>query len=167
MGKGQKILLAFAAVIVAAAVFAGGYKFGAATGVPMSDRDTVYVTKTVTEHRPVAKTTTFKGWSPVPNYIFTKDTLTVRDTIPVVVHDTLYVPITTAYYERLNGRLRLWVSGYQPRLDKFELDEQTKIVPYRKHWGFSVGVGPSVIYSPFHNNIDAGIGIFGGFTYTF
>lgn len=84
-----------------------------------------------------------------------------------MVKDTVYLPIAQKYYECLDGRLRLWVSGYQPQLDKWELDEQTKVVNYRKRWSFSVGVGPAIIYSPFHNNMDAGVGIFGGFTYTF
>ena len=156
-------------IIIAVAIFLyGGFKIGRLTAPSAPPQiDTVTVIKTRTEYLPAHTSESHLKWQPLPRIVFYTDTLTIKDTIPIVVKDTVYIPITQKYYERLDGRLRLWVSGYQPQLDKWELDEQTKVVNYHKKWSFSVGVGPAIIYSPFHNNVDAGVGIFGGFTYTF
>lgn len=138
---------------------------------PVVVHDTTYITKTLSETLPAAKSETFQSWKllVIPNDVETRvDTLHRRDTtrVPVFIHDTLYLPITQKYYERLDGRLRLWVSGYEPQLDKWELDERTAIV--KKRLGFSVGVGTGVIYTPFHkSHIDAGLGVYGGLTYSF
>lgn len=129
-----------------------------------ADTVVVYKTKTVTE--PQFRTQTFQRWA-----FFTeeqRDTVRERELVPYAVHDTVYVPIVQRYYEELDGRLRLWISGYQPTLDRLELDEKETYVTRRKKWGFSVGAGPGIIYSPFTpSHVDAGIGIFGGLTYTF
>lgn len=126
--------------------------------------DTVYLYKTSSGQLPQYRFENFKSWA-----FFTEtQTDTVRELVPYAVHDTVYVPITQRYYEELDGRLRLWVSGYRPTLDKWELDEVTMDVTRttRKRWGVSAGIGPAVIWSPFHG-MDAGVGVFGGVTYTF
>lgn len=150
--------------------FVGGLRLGRRTATPLQSRDTVFVTKTVYEENPTPSAITLKRWDiTVPKIYFSTDTLTLVDTlsIPAIIHDTLYTPIREYYYEQLDGRLRLWIDGYDVNLNRWELDEQTAIIQERRRWSFSVGVGPSVIYSPFHNSIDAGLGIFGGITYSF
>jgi hypothetical protein len=111
-----------------------------------------------------------KGWDiSVPVVYFTSDTLYVTDTVtvPVFIHDTLYIPISTSRFDLLDGRMRLWVSGYKVSLDRWELDERTATITERKRWSVSAGVGPGVVYSPFTRRVDAGIGLFGGITYNF
>lgn len=128
--------------------------------------DTLTVTKTITESLPTPEWRHLVRWS----FISDTDTLTREKEVPYYIHDTIYVPISQSYYERLDGRLRLWISGYDTSLDRWELDEQTKyITEYRrKRFGFSVGAGACVIYTPFHEtHIDAGLGLFAGFTYNF
>lgn len=150
--------------------FVGGLRLGRRTATPLQSRDTIFVAKTIYEEKPVATSVDFKRWDiSVPQVLYSTDTLVRTDTIsiPMIIRDTLYVPIKEYYYERLDGRLRLWIDGYNVSLAKWELDEQSAIVRERKRWGFSVGIGPSFIYSPFHNGIDAGVGIFGGLTYSF
>lgn len=172
MNEQTRRLLSLLGVIALVSVlsFCAGHRRGA-RGVNMQ-RDTVVITKTHTEVRPEFKTEALLRWEPVRPALLPFPADSVEVPVTQIIHDTttntVYVPITQRYYERLDGRLRLWVSGYQPTLDRWELDEQTKVIRERKRWGFSVGVGPGVIYTPFHPlHIDAGIGIFGGVTYTF
>lgn len=134
--------------------------------VEIHDTDTLIITKTVTEFLPAPKSIEFTRWA-----FFTEtDTLNTVEYIPYAVNDTIFVPISQSYYERLDGRLRLWISGFDTSLDKFELDENYTHITHTIHkkWSWSVGAGPAIIYTPFHSNhIDAGIGLFGGVTYNF
>jgi hypothetical protein len=81
----------------------------------------------------------------------------------------VYLPREQKYYEENDGRLRLWVSGYDPRLDRWELDERqttiTQTVVPRRRWSLGVTAGyglaltePKVALAPF-----VGVGI----TYAF
>lgn len=159
------VILAIAALVIAS--FAGGCRVGERNNHNLILRDTVVVTETITEDAPDPDTVWFERVVKIPVEIAKTDTLTLTKEIPVIVHDTIYLPISTSYYERLDGRLRMWVSGYQTELVRWELDEQTRLINCRKRWGFSAGIGTGVIYSPFTNRVDGGIGIFGGLTYTF
>lgn len=155
-----------AAAVLGVLCFVGGYSIGKDRHrSPINAKtDTLFVYERKWADLPSFEGVTLKSWA-----FFTE---TVSDTtqieVPVVIKDTIYVPITQKYYEQLDGRLRIWVSGYAPQLDRWELDEQSKIIREKSHWGLSVGVGPSVIYTPFHKvPIDAGVGVFAGVTYTF
>jgi len=93
----------------------------------------------------------------------------VRDTIRE--KDTLYIALPKEQKTYRSAEYMAVVSGIFPSLDYIETYSLTKtitqtIVEPRRRWGFSVGVGPSVIWSPWHG-MDGGIGLFGGVTYTF
>lgn len=165
MTRVERILLLFIVASITIMAFCTGRSIGRKTSNNIILKDTVIVTETVTEETPSADTIYVTRWERLPMEVVKRDTVLIE--APVFIRDTVYLPITTAYYERLDGRLRLWVSGYEPSLDKWELDEQVKLMPYRKKWGFSIGLGPAIIYSPFTGGLDSGVGIFGGITYTF
>lgn len=162
------ISVALVILLCCAACYLSGLRRGrrGVQGGANAKADTVVIYKTKTVAEPQFRTQTFQRWA-----FFTeeqRDTVRERELVPYAVHDTVYVPIVQRYYEELDGRLRLWISGYQPTLDRFELDERETYITKQKKWGFSVGVGPGIIYSPFAPlHVDAGIGIFGGLTYTF
>lgn len=154
--------------LLCAGFYLAGWRKGksARSDAPNVKKDTTVVWRTKTVTAPPYQSQTLQRWA-----FFTeehRDTVRERELVPYAVHDTVYVPIVQRYYEELDGRLRLWISGWQPTLDRFELDERETVITRQKRWGFSVGVGPGVIYSPFTpSRIDAGIGLFGGLTYTF
>ena len=111
--------------LIAAALFIGR-RWGRSIAISAIETkvDTLIIYKTKSEISPLFEQSTaigYKGLS-VPQFVWVTDTLTMT------VHDTVYVPITQKYYERLDGRLRLWISGYEPNLDKWELDEQIQYV---------------------------------------
>lgn len=161
-------VMLLAVLLCCAACYLSGLRRGKRSpqGGVNGKADTVVIYRTHSATAPAFQAQTFQRWA-----FFTEertDTVTVREPVPYAVHDTVYVPIVQRYYEELDGRLRLWISGYQPTLDRYELDEIETTVTRRKRWGFSVGAGPGIIYTPFHPcPIDAGIGVFGGITYTF
>lgn len=165
MGRIERIFVCFVIAVVAILSFYSGHRFGEKSSSNIIQLDTIVVTETIVEEAPVADTIYLTRWERVPMEVVKRDTVSV--VAPVFIRDTVYLPITTAYYERLDGRLRLWVNGYNASLERWELDEQVKLMPYRKKWGFSIGIGPAIIYSPFVRGIDSGVGIFGGVTYTF
>lgn len=163
--KQKNTIVLIISIIIAFAIGSAFGRYGEKPTV-IERIDTLTVTKTVTETLPAPEWKTLVRWS----FISDTDTLVREKDVPYYIHDTIYVPISQSYYERLDGRLRLWISGYETSLDKWELDEQTKyITEYkRKRFGFSIGAGPCVIYTPFHeNHIDAGVGLFAGVTYNF
>lgn len=145
--------------------FAGSYTSKKISADILYKKDTVYITKTVKEYLSKPDKIDFKHWDySIPEQYFFTDTVRTK---PVFIHDTLYIPINTYYYERLNGRLRIWASGYNVSLDKWELDEQHTIISKQKRLEFRIGIGPGIFYSPFTQRIDAGMGIFYGLTYKF
>lgn len=135
-------------LLVLGGTFFGGLKYGehrAYSSIETS-RDTVVKTVTVYKDFPQPKETALAGFVSVPKYLFIADTITAEKA--VFLHDTtiVYLPREQKYYEEEEGRLRLWVSGYDPRLDRYELDaqtititEKTKITPSR--WGISINGG--------------------------
>lgn len=159
-------------ILLVIAFFALGYTSGHRDGIRRSRGsvcDTTWVVKTKWETAPLPEYEKLVSWTPYKFVELQAEPDVRLDTIkvPVVIRDSIYVPITQQYYERLDGRLRLWVSGYQPQLDRWELDERTAVVTKRRRLNFSVGTGVGVIYSPFHSQVDAGLGVFGGLTYSF
>lgn len=131
-------------LLIVAAFFGGDY-----CGQRKVENSLVSKTDTVTKVVPVYKdfpdpmSSASAGFIPIPTYKFITDTVT-QEKISVI-HDatTVYLPREHKYYEEDEGRLRLWVSGYDPRLDRYELDHvekivtNTVIVPPKK---FSLGI---------------------------
>lgn len=112
--------------------------------------------------------------SPVPVYVERVRTeyLAVTDTI--VRNDTTFIPVPIERKVYEDSTYKAVVSGYMASLDSLWIYRATKYVTVtntvkepRKKIGFSVGVGPAVIYSPFTSSLDAGVGVFGGLTWTF
>ena len=151
----------------------GGDHHGRRVAFAEAESKTDTVTKVITlwKEAPQPAKTALLGYVPVPAYKFLTDTIERVKTAEIVLHDTtvVYLPREQKYYEENDGRLRLWVSGYDPRLDRWELDERqttiTQTVVPRRRWGIGVTAGyglaltePKVALSPF-----VGVGI----TYAF
>lgn len=109
---------------------------------------------TVTKYVPMWKDfpqptkTVQMGSIAVPKYLFLADS--VDRLVPYAVHDTttqyVYLPREQKYYEEADGHLRLWVSGYEPRLDRWEADFKETVVseiykPPSKRWGLGLSGG--------------------------
>lgn len=99
-----------------------------------SPADTVYKYRTVYKSRPEPVSISASGNINVPVLVFMNDGDTTVIQRTETVHDTTYVVIdrTVKYFEEENGHLRIWISGYQPELECYELDLVDKIVPSRK-----------------------------------
>ena len=152
----------FPLVLVLASFFSGSY-YGQRKVLSTAEtkRDTVVKVVTVYKDFPQPQKTAQIGYVAVPAYKFITDTVT--NEIPVFLHDTtvVYLPREQKYYEEADGKLRLWVSGYEPRLDRYEYDVETvtvtntiKIKPSRLSISISGGYGAGmqngrVILSPY------------------
>ena len=117
-----------------------------------SKTDTVTKVVTIWKEAPQPAKTALLGYVPVPSYKFLTDTITRVERAEIAVHDTtlVYLPREQQYYEEEDGRLRLWVSGYDPRLDRWEMDERQAIVtqtvtPRRSRWSLGVSAGYGVV----------------------
>lgn len=140
------------------------FHWGRSTAMPgegETARDTIIKKVSVYKDFPDPVKTASAGFVPIPSYRFFSDTITRE--IATVLHetDTVWLPREQKYYEEDEGRLRLWVSGFDPQLDRWELDRvETTITetytPRRKRWGltFTAGYGVTladgkVVLSPF------------------
>ena len=116
-------------LLIVVAFFGGDYY-----GQRKVENSIVSKTDTITKIIPIYKdfpdpvASASVGFIPIPSYAFITDTVTNEHYIPV--HDTtvLYLPREQKYYEEDDGRLRLWVSGYDPRLDRYELDKTETVI---------------------------------------
>lgn len=142
----------------------GGDRYGRARAIEEAEmrRDTVTKIVPVWKDDPQPAKTALVGHVAVPVYKFISDTIECVKTAEIVLHDTtvVYLPREQKYYEEDEGRLRLWVSGYEPRLDRWELDRREQIVTQtvveRRRWSVGVTAGyglaltePKVVLSPF------------------
>lgn len=107
----------------------------------------------------------------ITKYVIKKEVVPVSDTISI--HDTLYMIMDRESRTYSGEDYKAVVTGISPALEYIEVYPTTKIITKdnyitsRKNWGFSIGTGPGVIYSPFKKEIDAGVGVWCGLTYTF
>lgn len=159
-------------VLLLGASFLGGMKYGEYRADAQTEvmRDTVIKTITYYKDFPNPQETASIGFVPVPTYKFITDTIRAVET--AYLHDTtvVYLPREQKYYEEAEGSLRLWVSGYDPRLDRYEFDSQVVTIKETvkekpSRWGISISGGygaalngKTVILSPY-------IGV--GISYTF
>lgn len=158
-------------VLVVAAFFGGDYYGQRKVEKSLvSERDTVIRTVTVYKDFPDPKESALAGFVPVPTYKFITDTVT-REKL-AVLHDTtvVYLPREQAYYEEEEGRLRMWVSGYEPRLDRYELDAQTititnTVTEKASRWGLSISGGYGAVLVDRTVRLSPYIGL--GISYTF
>ena len=113
--------------------------------------DTIVKTATVYKDFPDVTKTAQIGVIAVPRYKFIVDTITATET--AYLHDTTYVflPREQKYYEEDSARVRIWVSGYEPCLDRYEVDYKTVYVtqtltkkPPRWGLGISAGFGATI-----------------------
>lgn len=140
-------------------VFGIGYKMG-------SGRQSVS-TETVIEH----DTTRVEVPVEVTRYV-NRERLVyvpVNTTDTLHIHDTTYIVLPREVAEYRDSNYYARVSGISPSLDYIETYNTTitNTVVQRKRWGFSVGAGVAVIWSPFSGRVEAGPGLTAGFTYTF
>lgn len=134
--------------------------------------DTVVKVVTVYKDFPQPQQTAQIGYIAVPAYKFITDTVNVVET--AYLHDTtvLYLPREQKYYEEEEGRLRLWVSGYEPSLDRYEMDAVTTTVTntvYVKppRWSFTISAGWGLTYDVIKKSVGTGPTIAGGISYRF
>lgn len=95
--------------------------------------DTLLIRDTITREKPVYRT----KW--------------VRDTMTIIVHDSIpvYLPVETKVYE--DSTYRAEVSGVFPSLDRIEVYQRTQVVtqrvetqvavPVRQRWGIGIQAG--------------------------
>lgn len=130
--------------------------------------DTVVVYRRVEGTNASRDAMELKRWDiEIPSLAIFTDTI-VTERVRVV-NDTIYVPISQSFYSLDEGRLRIWASGYKVNIDRWEVDERTRTITntMTRHWNFSVGVGPGVMYAPFSRKVDVGVGVWGGVSYCF
>lgn len=128
--------------------FFGGTYYGREKALASLEvqRDTITKIVSVYKEFPEPQKTAIVGRIPVPLYRFITDTIKAVDTL--VLHDTtvVYLPREQRYYSEAEGALRIWISGYDPRLDRYEFDRpETTITTTMKEkpprWGISIGGG--------------------------
>lgn len=129
-------------------------------------RDTVVLREMAYRESPVPKRTSAAGFVEVPRYHFITDTVVVNVVETDTLIETVYLPREQIYYEEEGGDLRVWVSGYQPRLDRYELDRATTVITERvkqppRRWGLGVvaGYGASLSEQKVSASPFVGVGI--------
>ena len=131
--------------------FLGGSHYGQQKVLANIETKSDTITKVVPVYKdfPQPAKTALSGFVGVPKYKFITDTLHSVET--AYLHDTtvVYLPREEKFYSEADGRLRLWISGYEPKLDRYELDEVTntvtntvKVKPPR--WSISINGGYGV-----------------------
>ena len=138
---------------IAAALMACSFIFGRATALKsIADGektvDTVKKVVPVWRDFPDPVKTVSAGFVALPAYRFLTDTVDrdVNHFVPVYLKDssdTVFLPREQRFYSEDGGRLRLWVSGVEPSLDRWELDRiETTITetykPPSKRWGLDL-----------------------------
>ena len=117
-------------ILVGAGCFLGGSNYGWDRAVEGMTAHSDTVTKVVPmwKDRPEPAKTARLGYVAVPSVYFLTDTINVVETAEIRVHDTIpkyvYLPREQKYYEEDEGRLRMWISGYDPQLDRYEFDKR-------------------------------------------
>ncbi|MBR5042987.1 MAG: hypothetical protein IKX67_07075 [Bacteroidales bacterium] len=146
--------------------FLAGYQYSRLRVEPPEIvRDTITKVVPVYKDFPQPVKTVSAGMIAIPRCLFFTDSVEVEVPVPGPT-EYVYLPREQKYYEEADGRLRMWVSGYDPNLDRYELDEQETIISNTIHeqespWAISLMAGygltlydQKVLGSPF-----VGVGI--------
>lgn len=126
----RRIVLALLLVLPVVTFFVGRHR-GERLALEKMEQlppDTVTKIVPIYKDRPRPKETARFGYISVPAYKFLSDTVRAVETAYLRDTATFYLPRERQYYSEADGRLRIWVSGYQPSLDRYELDLAEKIV---------------------------------------
>ena len=139
---------------VALALVAASFLAGKCVSDSLADRerpevirDTVTKVVTVYKDFPSPAKTAISGMIAVPRYMFFTETKEIEVEVPGdTVTKYVYLPREQQYYEEEDGKLRMWISGYQPVLERYEVDWPTTVItetyrPKAKHWGFGIAGG--------------------------
>ena len=139
-------------LILVAAAFYGGLRYGEnrAERQLIAIRDTVVMVTNSHKDNPEPQNTMLVGHIAVPRYKFITDT--VCTVITHEIHDTtiVYLPSEQKFYNEEDGKLRIWVSGYEPHLDRYELDLPTTVITQtvtkkNTRWGLSINAGYGIM----------------------
>lgn len=143
----------FALLLLVPLSFLAGTQHGKVKAIESLEvgRDTVKKVVHVWKDFPDPVKTVSAGFVALPAYRFLTDTVSrdVNHFIPVYLKDssdTVFLPREQRFYSEDEGRLRLWVSGVDPSLDRYELDRiETTIAetykPPAKRWGLGLYAG--------------------------
>ena len=163
-------------ILVVGSFFGGSY-YGERKTLSSLDSKTDTVTKVVTVWKdfPQPVKTARLGHVAVPSVYFLTDTVTRTQLVEIAVHDSIpqyvYLPLEQKFYSEDDGRLRIWVSGYQPNLDRYEFDKAettiTQTLVHRQRWSFSVSGGWGFTYDVFKKGLATGPSIVVGGSYSF
>lgn len=164
-------------ILVVVGSFFGGSYYGERKTLSSLDSkcDTTVKVVTVYKDFPKPAETALAGFVSVPAYKFITDTVTFVKwaEIAIPVHDTtvVYLPREQKYYEEEEGRVKVWVSGYEPRLDRYEVSWPettiTQTLVHRQRWSFSVSGGWGFTYDVFKKGLATGPSIVIGGSYSF
>lgn len=127
-----------------------------------TETDTVYRTDTILKTIPEPYAVIMPEYVYIP--VAEKDTVRIHDTLMLQAQKERKTYRTTEY--------TAIISGVFANLDFIETYNITRtitntVVREKSGWGFSIGAGPGIIYTPFHKGLDAGVGVWGGVSYTF
>ena len=158
-------------VVILIGCFLGGAYYGqqrTLSGIETA-RDTVTKVVTVYKDFPQETKTTLAGFISVPRYKFFTDTVMRVET--AYLHDTtvVYLPREQKYYEEEDSKVKIWVSGYEPRLDRYEISwpETTitqTVVQKQKRWHLSLQAGWGVTFA--NGNVYTGPTVSAGLSYS-
>ena len=138
---------------IAAALMACAFIFGRATALKsIADGektvDTVKKVVPVWRDFPDPVKTVSAGFVALPAYRFLTDTVNrdVNHFVPVYLNDStdmVFLQREQRFYLEDGGRLRLWVSGVDPSLDRYELDRMETTItetykPPARRWGLDL-----------------------------
>ena len=138
---------------------------------PEVARDTITKVVTVYKDFPNPAKTALSGFIPVPRYMFFTETKEIEVEVPGdTVTQYVYLPQELQYYEEEDGKLRMWISGYRPVLERYEIDWPTTIItethkPKPKRWGIGVQAGYGAVLHDKTVQLSPYIGI--GVSYNF
>lgn len=131
----KRILIAcgiLLAIILLATSFFGGSLWGKrrALSVFSARVDTLYVEKTKSGSTALILDKKFISWDKVvvPDILPVVDTMSVPQIIRERDTTWVYVPISQTYFALNEGKVRIWASGYKVGIDRWEMDEVTKVV---------------------------------------
>ncbi len=148
------ILLGILALVAFVLSFAAGYHVAISRQVE-SVSDTVTKVVPMWKESPQPAKTSLAGYISVPWYKFLPDTVERAGITPSALDSIgqpadsipeVYLPREQKYYAEADGRLRIWVSGFDPNLDRWEFDDlQTTITetihPPPKRWNLDLFAG--------------------------